>query len=327
MQQAPFGPLGVVSRLTLGGGGIGQGWGETSREEARATLIAAVDAGIDLIDSAPIYANCEAIIGETFGGAPPAHVRFTTKCALATPAAGTAYERLSASLIASLQAMRLERVDIFFLHSNICPDDFEFEHARQPREAFATTWSSYVADVAPAFQRLKDEGRIGAWGITGIGVPGTVIEALSPRPTGPPRPDFTQAITNLLDSAGGIRRFAEPARPRDVIAAANRHGVTVMGIRAVQAGALTHAIDRTTSTNHPETRDFARAAPFRALCARLGEDPAVLAQRYALSLPGVATVVLGVKNRTELGQCLRAEADGPLSEVLMADIDGLGLKS
>jgi len=55
-------------------------------------------------------------------------------------------------------------------------------------------------------------------------------------------------------------------------------------------------------------------------------DPAIVAHRYALSLPGVATVILGVKNRDELRQCLEAEASGPLEPALMAKIDGLGLR-
>jgi len=66
-----------------------------------------------------------------------------------------------------------------------------------------------------------------------------------------------------------------------------------MGIRAVQAGALTLKVDRALSTNHPDARDYERAEPFRALCARWGEDPALVAHRYALSIPGVDTVVLG----------------------------------
>ena len=38
MQERQFGAIGEVSRLTLGGGGIGQVWGETSRHEGIATL-------------------------------------------------------------------------------------------------------------------------------------------------------------------------------------------------------------------------------------------------------------------------------------------------
>ena len=98
-----------------------------------------------------------------------------------------------------------------------------------------------------------------------------------------------------------------------------------MGIRAAQAGALTSAIDRTMKYSHPEAQDYARAAPWRALCAKMGIDPALLAHRYALDMTGVDTVILGVKNRSELAQCLEAEAAGPLPADLRAQIDGLGL--
>ena len=38
MEQRKFKPFGSVSSLTLGGGGIGNVWGETSREEAIETV-------------------------------------------------------------------------------------------------------------------------------------------------------------------------------------------------------------------------------------------------------------------------------------------------
>ena len=98
-----------------------------------------------------------------------------------------------------------------------------------------------------------------------------------------------------------------------------------MGIRAVQAGALTAAIDRELSPNSPDRKDYDRAAGFRALCAKWGEDPAFVAHRYALSMPHIDTVVLGVKNRAELSMCLDAEAAGPLDAEQMTAIDELGL--
>jgi aryl-alcohol dehydrogenase-like predicted oxidoreductase len=54
-------------------------------------------------------------------------------------------------------------------------------------------------------------------------------------------------------------------------------------------------------------------------------EPALLAHRYALDMAGVDTVILGVKNRAELLQCLAAEAQGPLTSELRGRIDGLGL--
>jgi aryl-alcohol dehydrogenase-like predicted oxidoreductase len=323
VKTASLGPLGEVSRLTLGGGGIGLIWGPTSRDEAIATLHAAVDAGVDLIDTAPMYGACETIVGEAFAGALPAGVRITTKHQLGTPPAGETFARLEASLDATLAAMRLERVDLMFLHSNIAADGYAYAHGDARRDAFSTAWSTYADELVPAFERLQAQGRIGAWGITGVGVPAAIRQALAHAT----KPAVAQVITNLMDSAGGIRRFAEPAEPRTILAAAKAAGVGVMGIRAVQAGALTRAIDRPLSPNHPDARDYERAAGYRALCAAWGEDPALIAHRYALGMEGVDTLVLGVKNRDELNQALAAEAAGPLSADQLSRIEQLGLRT
>ena len=93
-----------------------------------------------------------------------------------------------------------------------------------------------------------------------------------------------------------------------------------MGIRAVQAGALTSAIDRPLPDDHPEMRDYLRAAGFRRLAGELGVTPALLAHRYALSLD-IDTLVLGVKNRQELVECVAAAEAGPLPPELLARID------
>jgi len=225
-------------------------------------------------------------------------------------------------LDASLAAMGLDYVDVFFLHTNICEDDTVYAFAPEHRKAFATPLSLYRCEVVPAFEALKARGRIGAWGITAVGLPQTLMTVLKD----PIKPDVIQAIANLLDSPGAIRRCAEAPRPREIIALAKASGVGVMGIRAVQAGALTSAIDRPLKASHPEAADYARAAPFRALCEALGVDPALMAHRYALSMEGVDTVVLGVKNRAELAQCLAAEALGPLPADLRGAIDSLGLR-
>jgi aryl-alcohol dehydrogenase-like predicted oxidoreductase len=322
MEKRQFGTIGEVSRLTLGGGGIGQVWGDTSREEGIATLRMAVDHGIDVLDAAPGYKVCEALIGEAFAGRLPDGVKITTKCGIGSPAPEEVYSRFRTSLEASLKAMRLERVDLFFLHNDICPDDYVYPVDTDKRREFATTWSLYRDAVIPAFEQLKQEGLIGAWGITGVTVPGAVLAALEQTP----RPAAVQALANLLDSPGGLTRMREPARPREIIATANRNGVGVMGIRAVQAGALTNGFDREIAANNRDMADFRLAAPFRDLCKRWGIDPAIVAHRYALGMYGVETLILGVKNRQELGQCLEAEVAVPLEPEQVAAIDSLGLR-
>jgi len=321
MKKKPFGPLGEVSVLTLGGGGIGQIWGANTREECSATIHAALDAGIDLLDTAPMYGNCEAIVGETFGGRLPRGLRITTKHGLGTPAPREVEKLLTASLEKSLATMRVDHVDIFFLHSNICDDGYVYARRPDMQDTFATRWSVYIECVIPAFEKLKAAGKIATWGITGSGVPDTIIRALRHEK----KPAYVQAVTNLLDSAGSLRRYAEPAKPREIIRVANEQGVGVLGIRAVQAGALTAVVDRELTPNNPDRKDYEHAAPFRALAAEIGEDPAVLAHRYALAMPGVSTVILGVKNRAELAQCVDAAAR-PLDVATMARIDALGLR-
>ena len=321
MQTRQLGGLWPVSRLTLGGGGLGQVWGPTNRDEAVATVHAAVAGGITLFDLAPGYGRgeAEAVIGAAFDGRPPADLRFTTKCQLGTVPARDVAATIRRRLERSLETLKLSRVDLLFLHSNIVPDDYRFPRDADTQAGFATPVSLFRGAVIPAFEALQAEGLIGAWGITGIGLPGTIIEVLRDEP----RPAAVQCIANCLDSAGAIRRFDEPERPRDIIAAARAAGVGVLGIRAVQAGALTDAIDRPLPEDHPEMRDFVRAAPLRELARAVGMSTAKLAHRYALGMAGVDSVILGVKNRAELAECLDAEAEGPLDPDLVRRIDAV----
>ncbi len=316
MRQHSFGSLAPVSTLTLGGGGLGQLWGTTTFDECVATVRAAVDAGITLLDLAPRYGDgkAERVVGEAFGGRLPGGVRVTTKCNLGNPPADRIGRIVRQSIEASLRLLQMDRIDIFFLHSNIVPDGDPMW--TRPDTSRFTPLSVFTATVRPLFQTLVRDGLIGAWGITGIGHPDAIVEVLGQDP----KPAVVQCIANLLDSPGGLQFFDGPARPRAVMQAARDNGVAVMGIRAVQAGALTAAIDRDLPAGHPELADYARAAPFRAICAELGENPAVLAHRYALGLD-IDTLVLGVKNRQELAECVAAAEAGPLPAALMARID------
>jgi aryl-alcohol dehydrogenase-like predicted oxidoreductase len=312
MRTRTLGKLWPVSALTLGGGGIGQVWGPTDREESVATVREAVDAGVTLLDVAPTYGDGEAerVVGEAFDGRLPDGVRVVTKHRMDNPSAGEVAARLAQSLHASLERMRLPFVDLLILHGYVVPTDSMGGEARTPKSLFEDA-------VRPAFERLVEQGSIGAWGITGIGAPSAILQILAEDPA----PAAVQAVSNLLDSPGDMRVNDEPPRPRDIIALAATRGVGVMGIRAVQAGALTDRIDRDVPEDDATLADFRRAAPFRALAQELGETPAALAHRYALSMTGVDTVVLGVKNRTELRECLEAEQRGPLSAELMRRID------
>jgi len=312
MNNRPFGKLGTVSALTLGGGGLGQLWGTTTREECIATAREAPELGITLLDMAPSYGNGEAesVIGETFSGSLPEGVRITTKCRVGDIPPADIAALLEESINTSLERMKLDYVDVFFLHNWVTTDGAPTYDRGTPR-------SSVESAVIPAMERIVASGRARAWGLTGIGDPAVLVDMLDSGI----RPDFIQIMANLLDSPGGLKYPDGPAQPRNIIAAAQRAGASIMGIRAVQAGALTSEIDRFKPADNPETLDFQRAAPFRAIAAEVGLSPAFLAHQYALSMDGPATVVLGVKNRTELRECIAAEAAGPMDPGLIQRID------
>jgi len=255
------------------------------------------------------------VVGEAFAGRLPEGVRVTRKCNVGNTPDVDIEPLVRQSLEGSLRRLRLSRLDLFFLHSNVVPDASHMA-LRPDAASRMTLYATFVDRVRPLFEGLVAEGVIGAWGLTGIGHPDTIIKLLGERPA----PGAVQCIANLLDSPGGLKFFDGPAKPRAIMAAAHANGVGVMGIRAVQAGALTSAIDRPLPEDHPEMRDYRQAAAFRRLAEELGVTPALLAHRHALSLD-IDTLVLGVKNRQELAECVAAAEAGPLSSELLARID------
>ena len=163
--------------------------------------------------------------------------------------------------------------------------------------------------MCPALQRLVADGRIGAWGISGIGAPVTAQQALLSHP----QPAAVQAIANVLSSAGEEVPFGGPPTG-SVAAAAAAAGTPVIGIRAVGRGALADVLDKQVDDDHPIAVDYRCAAGLRRLARARGIPAARLAYRYALSLPEVATVAIGVRNRAELADALSAERDDPLRD-------------
>lgn len=319
MRYQKLGNCFTPSRLTLGGGGVGQVWGATDRAEALATVRQAAESGINCFDMAPMYGNGEAeiVMREAFAGGLRKDVHLTTKHLLGDCPAEDIYTALRGALDDSLSRMGRDYVDVFILHGFIIADDWSEGRQARALPRIAVPMSKYENFVIPAFERLKATGRIGAWGITAASTQNENLAVLDM----PVLPDVVQCISNLLDSSGSMALTEEIPEPRKVIAKASAQGVGVMGIRAVAAGSLTDAIDREVHPKSAELRDFIRSADFRELAKSFGFSAAYLAHAYALSMPGIDTVVIGVKNRQELNECLEAEAGGVLDEDLLVAVN------
>ena len=322
MEKRSFKPYGSISALTLGGGGLGQVWGETTREEAIATVNLAVENGINHLDVAPMYGKGEAerVVGEVFKGKDLGDVKITTKCRLGTLPDDKVYERLISSLNKSLDNLNMERVDLFLLHSQLRQDDFQLYTLNEHRDTNTTSLSCYYNAVIPAFERLKQEGKIGSWGIGGLGQTQAILEALNHEI----QPEAVQCVVNPLNSAGAIGYVDQDFDPQKILLESQKVGVPILGIRAVQAGALTLEMDREPHPSGFDIKDFEdydKAEPFRKLASEWKMNPSILAHRYALSAEKVSSVILGVKNRDELLECLDAESTGPITQDQIIEID------
>ena len=114
--------------------------------------------------------------------------------------------------------------------------------------------------------------------------------------------------------------------PIECLENVKKKDIPILAIRAVQAGALTSSMDRKphpSGMDKADFTDFERALPFRELANDWEESPASLAHRYALSAEKVSSVILGIKNRKELQECIDAENRGKLSSSEMETLQNL----
>ncbi|RPD49278.1 aldo/keto reductase [Hymenobacter sediminis] len=135
-----------VSEISLGTWQVGGKWGDPfSHETADSILNAAVDSGINFIDTADVYGDGESekAVGRLVRSRSE-RVYVATKCGRQLqPHVNEAYqpEALRKFVEASLRNMQLETLDLIQLH---CP----------PTEVY------YRPEIFELFDRLKDEGKI-----------------------------------------------------------------------------------------------------------------------------------------------------------------------
>ena len=151
MQYTTFGRTGLqVSVAGLGCGGfsrVGLGTGK-SEDEAVAIIRAALDMGVNLIDTAAVYGT-EGVVGRAIAGRDRSKIVVATKAAFGRGPDIAAPETVVASLDNSLRVLGTDYVDIFQLHA-VAPDNY----ARVRDE------------LVPALLRERDKGKFRFLGIT-----------------------------------------------------------------------------------------------------------------------------------------------------------------
>lgn len=111
----------IVSAVGLGGWPFGGGydWGPVDAAQAEKTVSAALAAGINLIDTAPVYGESEAFLGRMLK-ARRSQVVFATKCGLAKNGSWTDHDlspkTVRRQLDESLSRLQTDYIDLYQIH-------------------------------------------------------------------------------------------------------------------------------------------------------------------------------------------------------------------
>ncbi len=221
------------------------------------------------------------------------------------------------SVEASLKRLGREQVDLIQLHDRIS--------SQTDVSVRAVTVSDVLGEVREGLEVLKSQGKVRYYGMTGVGEPKGIHELVASGMV-----STVQTVYNLINSSAGHDTpagFDMPDYDRLIDMAAEKN-VGIIVIRVLAAGALTG-----TSVRHPVAvptvapigsgRDFqqdeSRAGQFAFLVEEgFAADTPEASVRFALSNPGVSTVLVGYSDMAHLEQSVEYAAKGPLAAEALA---------
>lgn len=276
----------------IGGGGWKYGWGPQDELASAATIHRAVEAGINWIDTAPVYGlgRSEVVVGRALRDLPEADRPYVfTKCGLtfdpANPDDGP-YNVLAAASIRrevedSLRRLGVERIDLYQVHWP--------PHDGTPLEEY---WATLLD--------LKREGKVRAVGLSNHDA--KELEAA----------EAIGHVDTLQPPFSLINREAAA----DLLPWCAEHGTAAIVYSPMQCGLLSGAMTEARVAGMPvddwrcRHEDFttglaanlALAAALEPVAQRHGVEVGAVAVAWAIAWPGVTGAIVGA--------CTPAQVDG-----------------
>lgn len=278
-------PLGIGA-WAMGGAGWAFAWSDQDDNQSIAAIHAALDAGMNWIDTAAVYGlgHSEEVVAKALADRSNKPYVFT-KCARVWDENRQIGKRLKADSIRrecedSLRRLKVDVIDLYQIHWPEPDEDVE--------EGWAT------------LAKLKEEGKV-RW----IGVSNFNAEQLC-------RAQKIAPITSLQPPYSLIRREIET----DVLPFCAVHNVGVIAYSPMGSGLLTGAMTRERVENLPEddwrrrgpqfqepllTRNLKIADKLKEIAARHNRSAGEAALAWVLHNPVVTGAIVGVRNAEQVG--------------------------
>ena len=309
MEYKTLGKTGLhVSRLCLGTMTFGA---KVPGDEAVGIVHAALDRGVNFIDTANIYARglSESIVGEALTGCRE-DVVLASKCAGALSPrindGGLSRTSIIRNVDASLKRLATDYLDILFLH---------FPDSETSFDEIVQTMGALVAS-----------GKIRYWGVSNFAAWECCSLVHAARAAGLPEPVVTEnvynAVTRGLD--GEMLPFLRAYRlglitynplAGGLLTGKHAHGKAAAGTRL--------ADDKGYALRYLRPSSVDAADRLVELAAEAGISPVQLAYRWLLSKDYITSVICGVSGMGQLEDNLAACEAEPLSGDLLAEVDAL----
>ena len=319
MQYNPLGRTGLnVSRVGFGGGGIGQVWGATTREEAVKAVHRALDLGINYFDVAPAYGDgkAEEALGIALEGRSE-EVIIGTKVRVPANNLADATGAVQRSMEASLRLLKRDSVDILHVHNR-----FTENRGDVPNSLSA---DDVMGPVLKAYQAVQQAGKTRFIGLSAMDHHVPTLKTIMESGDW----DTVLAYYNLLNWTAQL-----PPPPGAAlfdngqnILMAKKHNMGVIGIRSHAAGALTSGVDRPVPPDNDLLRqDVASAAQLGFLLDGNIKTLSQAATVFCLMNEDIHTTVPGVKNQAETEEMAGCIDLDPFSEAQMTRLKELYFK-
>ena len=318
MERRMLGRTGVeVSLLGFGCGAVGGLMVGGDPPDQERAVARALEMGINYFDTAAQYGNgrSETNLGRVLKSLKPKGITVGTKVRLPPTEPRGIAAGIANALDESLRRLQMEQVDLFQFHNAIVDKTTGADFAAD----------SMLADVVPAFEKLRQQGKIRFFGITAVGGTAALHKVVDAGAF-----DTAQVSYNLLNpSPGGAVPANYPAQDYgNLLAHTKAAKMGVINIRVVAGGALSGSAARHPLGSPPPApigsggsydTDVARAQRLQPLVAEGHADSLIEASlRFVIANDAVSTVLLGYSTLEHLEYAAKAINKGPLSAAALA---------